>query len=175
MSKYQVSIDRLNKAVGLEISTLLQYFYFHTHLEDKGYKYLAKLFKQVSISEMLHVEMLAERILFLDGEVDMNPSHATVVQTDVTKMLEMAIALEDSTIDNYNKWSHDCSEALDSVSHKMFQNLLLEEETHVDDFRRELDKMKAYGDNYLALQSIADGKSAAEEIEERNERNEEKD
>ena len=55
MSKYQVSIERLNGAVGLEISTLLQYFYFHTHLEDKGYKYLAKLMKQISIAEMLHV------------------------------------------------------------------------------------------------------------------------
>lgn len=53
MSKYQVSIERLNNAVGLEISTLLQYFYFHTHLEDKGYKYLAKLMKQISIAEML--------------------------------------------------------------------------------------------------------------------------
>lgn len=171
MSKFQVSIERLNNAVGLEISTLLQYFYFHTHCEDKGYKYLAKLFKQISISEMLHVEMLSERILYLEGEVNMNPSHATVGQTDVKKMLEMAIALEESTVDNYNKWAQECSEAMDSVSHKMFQNILAEEELHLDDFRRELDKINTYGDNYLALQAIADGKSSAREIEDRNERN----
>lgn len=171
MSKYQVSIERLNNAVGLEISTLLQYFYFHTHLEDKGYKYLAKLMKQISISEMLHVEMLAERILLLDGEVNMNPSNETVRETDVKRMLEMAVALERSTVENYNKWARECGEALDSVSHKMFQDIIAEEELHLDDFRRELDKMKAYGDNYLALQSIADGKSSVKEIEKRNEEN----
>lgn len=172
MSKYQVSIERLNGAVGLEISTLLQYFYFHTHLEDKGYKYLAKLMKQISIAEMLHVEMLAERILFLEGEVETNPAHRTVPETDVKRMLEMAIALEESTVDNYNKWARECSEAMDSVSHKMFQDIIAEEEVHLDDFRRELDKMRAYGDNYLALQSIADGKSSAKDVQRRNEKNE---
>lgn len=84
----------------------------------------------------------------------------------------MSIALEESTVDNYNKWAQECSEALDSVSHKMFQNIIAEEELHLDDFRRELDKMKAYGDNYLALQSFADGKSSAKEIKKRNEKNE---
>jgi len=172
MSKFQVSIERLNNAVGLEISTLLQYFYFHTHCEDKGYKYLAKLFKQISISEMLHVEMLSERILYLEGEVNMNPAHRTVSQTDVKKMLEMSIALEESTVDNYNKWAQECSAAFDSVSHKMFQDILSEEERHLDDFRRELDKINTYGDNYLALQAIADGKSSAKEIQSRNESNE---
>ncbi|MBE6198655.1 MAG: bacterioferritin, partial [Rikenellaceae bacterium] len=37
-SKYQRSIDRLNDALGKEISSTLQYIYFHTIFEDAGYE-----------------------------------------------------------------------------------------------------------------------------------------
>ena len=74
-SKYQRSIDRLNDALGKEVSTTLQYIYFHTIFEDAGYEHLARLMRRVSIAEMEHIEHIAERILFLNGKVDMNPSY----------------------------------------------------------------------------------------------------
>lgn len=45
------NIELLNNAVALEIETVLQYLYFHFHFKDKGYSYLAKLFKMISIKE----------------------------------------------------------------------------------------------------------------------------
>ena len=73
-NKYQKSIDCLNDAIGKEIATSLQYMYFHVHLEDAGYKYLASYFRKVSIEEMRHIEEFSERIMFLEGDVDMNPA-----------------------------------------------------------------------------------------------------
>jgi len=48
--------------------------YFHFHRDDQGYDLLANLFKKTAIDEMIHIEQLAERILFLKGEVEMMAS-----------------------------------------------------------------------------------------------------
>ncbi|HSW49384.1 MAG TPA: ferritin-like domain-containing protein, partial [Bryobacteraceae bacterium] len=59
------SIALLNKAVADELQAVHQYMYFHFHLGDQGFKPLSSLFKRVAIEEMGHVELLAERVLFL--------------------------------------------------------------------------------------------------------------
>ena len=101
-NKYQKSIDCLNDAIGKEIATSLQYMYFHVHLEDAGYKYLASYFRKVSIEEMRHIEEFSERIMFLEGDVDMNPAFETRRITDISDMLRFAIKVEQNTIDTYN-------------------------------------------------------------------------
>ena len=70
------SIALLNRAVADELSAVHQYMYFHFHCDDQGYDLLANLFRRTAIEEMLHIEQLAERILFLKGEVEMRASTA---------------------------------------------------------------------------------------------------
>ena len=158
--KYAKSIERLNEAVRMEIATSLQYMYFHVHFEDAGYEYLARLLKQTSIAEMRHIEELSERIMYLEGDVDMNPLEKALPITNVSEALTFAMNLEQSTIDKYNEWSRLCSAEDDAVTHRIFQNLSEQEEQHLDMFRTELQNMKDYGEqNYLALQSIAHSKA----------------
>lgn len=157
-NKYQVSIDLLNDAVGKEIATSLQYMYFHTHFEDDCYQYLSKIMREISIAEMRHIEEFSDRILFLQGDVDMNASFRTRQVTDVKEMLRMAMQLEQSTIDSYNEASRIASENKDAVTHKMFQDIIVEEEQHLDTFRTELQNLIDYGEEYLALQSAAGSK-----------------
>ena len=157
-NKYQVSIDLLNDAVGKEIATSLQYMYFHTHFEDDRYQYLSKIMREISIAEMRHIEEFSDRILFLQGDVYMNASFRTRQITDVKEMLRMAMQLEQSTIDSYNEASRIASENKDAVTHKMFQDIIVEEEQHLDTFRTELQNLIDYGEEYLALQSAAGSK-----------------
>ena len=88
-NKYQVSIDLLNDAVGKEIATSLQYMYFHTHFEDDRYQYLSKIMREISIAEMRHIEEFSDRIMFLQGDVDMNASFRTKQVTDAKEMLRL--------------------------------------------------------------------------------------
>ena len=120
-NKYQVSIDLLNDAVGKEIATSLQYMYFHTHFEDDRYQYLSKIMREISIAEMRHIEEFSDRIMFLQGDVDMNASFRTKQVTDAKEMLRLAMQLEQSTIDSYNEASRIAAEHKDAVTHKMFQ------------------------------------------------------
>ena len=160
-NKYQKSIDCLNDAIGKEIATSLQCMYFHVHVEDAGYKFLASYFRKVSIEEMRHIEEFSERIMFLEGDVDMNPAFETRRITDIADMLRFAIKVEQNTIDTYNAAAQTTAEINDTVTHHIFQQVTQCEEQHLDNFRIELQNITDYGKNYLALQSIGHSKEIA--------------
>jgi bacterioferritin len=160
MMKNQKSIELLNKAVAGELQATHQYMYFHFHCDDQGYDLLANLFRRTAIDEMIHIERLSERILFLKGEVEMVPSGGVEKIHDVKAMLEKAAKMETETIADYNRWANECSKNEDSVSKKLFETLVAEEEEHYDRYDKETDNLNKFGDNYLALQSIERSKSA---------------
>jgi len=156
---HEKSLELLNKAVGDELSAVHQYMYFHFHCDDQGYDLLAGLFKQTAIEEMLHAERLAERILFIKGEVEMRASGDVTKIHDVAQMLKRAREMEEKSIQDYNRWANECATNADSVSKKLFEDLVADEERHFDQYDVELDNMDKFGDRYLALQSIERSKS----------------
>ncbi len=151
----------MNKAVADELSAVHQYMYFHFHCDDQGFDLLANLFKRTSIEEMVHVEMLAERILFLGGDVEMKLSHEVKPVQDVREMLDMAAKMEEASANDYNNWANECAKNADSVSKKLFESLVEDEERHQDQFEDETENLQKYGDNYLALQSIERSKNVS--------------
>jgi len=153
------SIELLNKAVADELSAVHQYMYFHFHCDDQGYDLLSNLFKRTAIEEMLHVEKLADRILFLKGEVEMKAAEDVQKIHDVKQMLELAVKMELASANDYNNWANECSQNADSVSKKLFEALVEDEERHFDQFDKETENLTKFGDNYLALQSIERSKS----------------
>ncbi len=155
------SIELLNKAIGDELSAVHQYMYFHFHCDDQSYDLLANLFKRTAIEEMMHIEKLAERILFLKGEVEMKAHEDVKKIHDVKTMLEMAVGMETASAIDYNKWANECSANADSVSKKLFESLVEDEERHGDQYDVEMENLKKFGDNYLALQSIERSKNIA--------------
>lgn len=153
----QLSIDLLNKAVADELQAVHQYMYFHFHLDDQGFAPLAMLFKRIAVQEMGHVERLAERILFLKGDVKMELAGAVESITDAEKMVARAAQMEEESAAAYNKWALECSANADSASKQMFESLVADEEGHYDIFDKQLDNIKRFGPNYLALQSFESG------------------
>ncbi len=156
------SIELLNKAVADELSAVHQYMYFHFHCDDQGYDLLAGLFKRTAIQEMIHIEQLAERILFLKGEVEMKASTDVKKIHDVKEMLKVAVEMEEASATAYNIWANECSANADSVSKKLFEALVADEERHGDQYDVESENLAKFGDNYLALQSIERSKNIAE-------------
>ena len=156
---HEKSIDLLNKAVGDEITALHQYMYFHFHCDDQGFDLLADLFKKTAIEEMIHVEQLAERILFLNGEVEMKASAEVKKVTEVKEMLTMAKGMEEQSVLDYNRWANECSANADSVSKTLFESLVVDEERHYDQYDDEIENLNRFGKEYLALQSIERSKS----------------
>jgi bacterioferritin len=156
---HQKSVDLLNKAISDELSAVHQYMYFHFHCDDLGFDLLAALFKRTAIEEMLHIEQLAERILFLKGEVEIKASDEVKKVHDIKKMLQLSTGMEEKSARDYNLWANDCSSNADSVSKQLFESLVAAEERHYDQYDIELDNLEKFGDRYLALQSIERSKT----------------
>lgn len=74
-------------------------------------------------------------------------------------MLELASEMETSSATDYNKWANECASNADSVSKKLFELLVEDEERHFDQFDVEMENLRKFGDNYLALQSIERSKN----------------
>ena len=158
---HEKSVELLNKAVADELLAVHQYMYFHFHCDDQGYDLLTGLFKQTAIEEMLHIERLAERVLFLKGEVEMVASAEVNKIHQVDKMLEIARQMEEESAKQYNLWANECGTNADSVSKKLFEDLVADEERHYDQYDTELDNMAKFGERYLVLQSIERSKTRA--------------
>ncbi len=158
----QKSIDLLNKAVSDELQAIHQYMYWHFHLDDQGFAPLAALLKRTAITEMTHVERLAERVLFLRGDVKMVVAGAVQPVTEPEGILAAAAAMENNSVRDYNKAALACSANADAVSKQIFESLVADEEGHFDAFDRQLDNIKRFGPSYLALQSFGgDAKEAS--------------
>lgn len=137
-------IDLLNQARARELTAISQYMIHHYELEDRDYGKLASKLKETAIAEMKHAEKLAERILFLHGEPTSKPDALPKKGQEIGEMLATNIALEAQAVSMYNEAAVVCGAEKDQKSKDLFEELLGEEEEHLDLFervKRHIDKM----------------------------------
>jgi bacterioferritin len=80
-------------------------------------------------------------------------------------MLDVARKMEKESAMDYNRWANESAAKCDSVTEKIFEQLVADEELHFDQYDTELMKIKKFGERYLALQSMPPDQGAAGEAE----------
>lgn len=143
-------IEVLNKARAMELQAISQYMNQHYGLDDMDFGELAANMKLIAIDEMRHAESFAERIKELGGEPTAEPSAKTVRGQEVEKIFPFDANLEDHTIDVYNQFAAICRENDDSVSQKLFETIIQEEQSHFNYFDNVDQHIKKMGNTYLA-------------------------
>jgi bacterioferritin len=146
----QKVIDQLNKARSRELTAISQYMSQHYELEDTDFGKLASKFKEIAITEMKHAEKLAERILFLNGEPTSKPDALPKKGQQIPQMLTTNMALELAAIKMYNEAAMVCAAEKDQISKELFEDLLKEEEDHLNYFENTKDHVDKLGAAYLA-------------------------
>ena len=143
-------IDLLNQAREREIGAISQYMIHHYELEDKDFGKLASKLKETAIAEMKHAEKLADRILFLKAEPTTKPAGKAVKGQEIPEMLKTNIGLESEAVQMYNEAAVVCAAEKDQVSKDLFEELLKDEEGHLDTFENIRDLIDKLGAPYLA-------------------------
>lgn len=156
---HEKSKELLQKTVEDELSAVHQYMYFHFHCDSQGFDLLAGLFLRTAIEEMMHIERLAERILFLKGDVDLKPSQKPEKLHEVRLMLNKARRMEEESIRDYNEFAMACG--ADANTRKLFESLIMDEERHYSQYDTEADNIERFGDSYLAQQSMERSRNTA--------------
>lgn len=150
-------IEVLNRARAQELHAIVQYMTHHYELEDRQYGVLSKRIKGIAIEEMKHAELLAERILFLEGEPTTKFDQAIRKGQSVREILENDRALEEGAVKDYNEFARICAESGDRASQELFEQLILQEENHLDEFETTGDRVDELGASYLARLTGSDG------------------
>ena len=138
-------IERLNEALFLELGAVNQYWLHYRLLEDWGYAKLAKKEREESIEEMHHADRIVERIIFLEGHPNLQKVGPLRIGQNVKEVLEADLAGEYDARTSYKKSREICNELGDYVTMKLFEELLADEEGHIDFLETQLELLDKIG------------------------------
>jgi bacterioferritin len=154
-------IDYLNQSLRHELTAVNQYWLHYRLLEDWGYIKLAKKERKESIEEMQHADKLVNRIVFIEGFPNMQQLNPLRIGQNVKEVLEADLEGEYDARTLYNEAREVCRAAADYVSMKLFEDLLADEESHINFLETQLKLMGDIGpERYGLLQ--AEGADEAE-------------
>ncbi|MDP3549163.1 MAG: bacterioferritin [Novosphingobium sp.] len=149
-------IEFLNKALLNELTAINQYWLHYRLLANWGVKKLAEYERHESIDEMKHADLLADRILFLDGLPNFQALGRLRVGESVEEILKADLALEMDALPLLRDAIAHCEEVRDFVSRDLFAKILESEEEHVDVIEKQFDMIERMGiANYIQLNSEA--------------------
>jgi len=155
MKGKQKVIERLNKALFLELGAVNQYWLHYRLLEDWGYGKLAKKEREESIEEMNHADKLVERIIFLEGHPNLQNVAPLRIGENVKEVLEADLAGEYDARTSYKESREICREEEDYVTMKLFEELLEDEEGHIDFLETQLELLGKIGEERYGLLNAA--------------------
>ena len=149
-------IDILNDALKHELGAVNQYWLHYRMLDNWGLTKLAKKERKESIEEMQHADKLVVRILFLEGLPNLQYIAPLMIGQTLKEVLECDLKGEYNARDLYTRARGICRTHEDLVSMQLFEDLLKDEESHIDFLETQLDLMDKIGvQNYGQLQADA--------------------
>ena len=149
-------IERLNEALFLELGAVNQYWLHYRLCEDWGYVKLAQKEREESIEEMHHADKLIERIIFLEGHPNLQSVGPLRIGQNVKEVLEADLAGEYDARNSYKKSREICQELGDYVTMKLFEELLADEEGHIDYLETQLELYNTLGEKKYGLLNAGD-------------------
>ena len=149
-------IEYLNKGLRSELTAVNQYWIHYRMLENWGYRDLAKKWRKESIEEMQHADKFTVRIIFLEGFPNMQVIDPLHIGQTVKEVLESDLQSEYSARSLYQEAATYCHSVQDYVSRDLFEELMADEEDHIDFLETQLDLVAKLGLELYAQRHIGE-------------------
>lgn len=149
-------IEYLNRGLRSELTAINQYWLHYRMLDNWGYKALAKKWRAESIEEMVHADKFVDRILFLDGFPNMQVLDPLRIGQDIKEILEADLAAEEGARALYQEAAAYCQTVKDFPSRDLFEELMTDEEGHIDFLETQLDLVAKLGVQLYAQHHIGE-------------------
>jgi bacterioferritin len=138
-------IEYLNRGLRSELTAINQYWLHYRMLDNWSYKDLAKKWKAEAIEEMHHADRFVDRILFLEGFPNLQVLDPLRIGQNVKEILESDLAAEHDARALYQEAVAYCLSVKDYPSKDLFEELMADEEGHIDFLESQLDLVKQLG------------------------------
>ena len=146
-------ISYLNTALKQELTATNQYFLHAKMFRNIGLHKLYEHERKESIDEMKHADTLIERILFLEGLPNLQDLGKLLIGQTVPEMLKCDLDLERAARPMYQEAIAYCESVKDYISRELLEDILENEEEHIDWLETQLDLIDAIGlQNYMQSQ-----------------------
>ena len=148
-------IEYLNQALRSELTAVSQYWLHYRLQDDWGLGHMAKKSREESIEEMNHADKLITRIIFLGGHPNLQKLDALRIGETPRETLDCDLAAEQEAQALYKEARAYCNEAGDYVSMKLFEELLIDEEGHIDFLETQIELFDRIGaEKYAQLNAL---------------------
>lgn len=145
------TVEFLNEQLTAELTAINQYFLHAKMQENFGWVKLARHTRAESMDEMRHAEILTDRILFLDGLPNYQRLFPLRIGRTIGQMLEADMAVETEAVDRLRRGIEYMRSISDVTSAKLFEDILRDEEEHIDYLETQLGLISQLGEQlYLA-------------------------
>jgi bacterioferritin len=128
-------LEMLNKGIARELQVSIQYMWQHIMAKGIEGAVVEDTFRQISITEMKHAEKLAERLVFLDGVPTLTPDPVHIGHS-LEEMLKENVQAEEEAISLYKQAMQLASKEGDFATHRILEDILINEEEHLDKFSK---------------------------------------
>jgi bacterioferritin len=146
-------IEHLSLALKAELTAISQYFLHSKMCRNWGYLRLAAHYRKESIEEMVHAEKLMDRILFLEATPNMADLGPIRIGMNVKAQIDNDLLNELAAVKHLNEASAFARGVGDNASAVLFEEILVDEEEHVDYLEGQLHAISETGiQNYIAQQ-----------------------
>lgn len=132
-------IQALNQDLALELAAITQYMWHHVMATGMESPEIKDIFREISIVEMKHAEMFAERINYLGGAPTPKPAQIKM-GGDLKKMMQDDLENERNAIRQYKGHIKLAEEEGDPVTRRMLEEIVADEEEHDDTWSSILEK-----------------------------------
>jgi bacterioferritin len=149
-------IEYLNTGVRSELTASSQYWLHYRLLDNWGYKSLAKKWREESMEEMQHADKLIVRIIFLDGMPNLQVLDPLHIGQNVKEVLDCDLQSELTARALYEEAATYCHSVKDYVSRDLFEELMHDEEEHIDFLETQLDLVAKLGLELYAQHHIGE-------------------
>lgn len=149
-------IEYLNAALRHELTAVNQYWLHYRLLDNWGYRDLAKKWRKESIEEMEHADKLTVRIIFLEGFPNMQVLDPLHIGQTVKEVLDCDLQAELRARALYQEAATYCHSVKDYVTRDLFEELMHDEEEHIDFLETQLDLVDKLGLQLYAQHHIGE-------------------
>lgn len=125
-------IEYLNAALRSELTAVSQYWLHYRLQEDWGFGRIAEKSRAESIEEMHHADRLIQRIIFLEGHPNLQKLDPLRIGQNLRETLDSDLAAEHDARTLYIEARDYCDSVGDYVSKNLFEDLIKDEEGHID-------------------------------------------
>lgn len=146
-------IEKLNEVLTAELTAINQYFLHGKMQANWGYVRLAQHSRDESIDEMKHADAVTDRILYFDGVPNYQRYNPLRIGESVAEQFEADLAVEYEAVARLNAGIALATAKGDNGTRHLFEEILVEEEHHIDWIETQLETIRQIGlANYLAQQ-----------------------